>query len=120
MGAWSTPQGSHLYLSHDGGSTFVESATAVPLTASARIAAASPSVIVVGGSDATGAVIVATFDGGRTWSAVARPGAVDLRDLGFTTASQGVVILVPGEGPGTLQMTRDGGHTWRDVPATGG
>ncbi len=120
VGLWGTPTGDHLYLSHDGGSTFVESGTTVPLQMAGQVAAASPSVIVVGGSDATGAVLVATFDGGRTWTIVARLGAVTIADLGFTTATQGVVISAPSGGPARLLMTRDGGRTWRAVGSTGG
>jgi photosystem II stability/assembly factor-like uncharacterized protein len=120
VGLWGTPTGDHLYLSHDGGSTFVESGTTVPLQMAGQVAAASPSVIVVGGSDATGAVLVVTFDGGRTWTIVARLGAVTIADLGFTTAKQGVVISAPSGGPARLLMTRDGGRTWRAVGSTGG
>jgi hypothetical protein len=120
VGLLGTPTGDHLYVSHDGGSTFVELGAAVPLPAPAQVASASPSVIVVGGRDATGAVLVATFDGGRTWAIVARLGAVTISDLGFTTAAQGVVITAPADGPARLLMTRDGGHTWRAVGTTGG
>jgi len=120
VGLWGTPGGDHLYLSHDGGSTFVESATAVPLQMPAQVAAASPSVIVVGGSDATGAVLVGTFDGGGTWTVVARLGAVEIADLGFTTATQGVVITVSSDGPASLLVTRDGGRTWGAVGSAGG
>ncbi len=89
VGLWSTPTGSHLFVSHDGGSTFVAAPTAVPLTMTAAIAAASPIVTVVGGTDATGAALVGTFDGGRTWSVLARLGTGGLTDLGFTTRDPG-------------------------------
>ena len=115
VGLWSSPTGSHLFVSHDGGSTFVAAPTAVPLTMTAAIAGASPNVTVVGGTDATGAALVGTFDGGRTWSVVARLGTGGLTDLGFTTATQGVVVATSGNGPGTLYMTRDGGRTWAAV-----
>jgi hypothetical protein len=120
VGLWGNPAGDHLYLSHDGGSTFVESGPAVPLQMAAQATAASPSVIVVGGSDSTGTVLVATFDGGRTWTVVARLGTVAIADLGFTTPTQGVVIATPAGRPATLLVTRDGGRTWRAVGATGG
>ena len=119
VGLWGTSTGDHLYVSHDGGSTFVESGTAVLLTTAAQVAAASPSTIVVGGFDAKGAVLVATFDGGRTWAVVARLGAT-IADLGFTTAAQGVVITAPADGTASLLMTRDGGRTWRAVGGAGG
>ncbi len=119
VGLWSNPTGERLFLSHDGGSTFTESATAVPLTMGAKAAAASPSVIVVGGSDATGALLVATFDAGKSWSVVARLGSVQVMDLGFTTPTQGVVVASGANGPATLLMTRDGGHTWSPVGQAG-
>jgi photosystem II stability/assembly factor-like uncharacterized protein len=120
VGLWSNPTGDHLYLSHDGGSTFAPAGTAAPLTTAAMAAMASPSVVVVGGSDATRAVLVATFDAGRTWTVVAWLGAVTLADLGFTTATQGVVITGPAGGSSSLLMTRDGGRTWRAVGSAGG
>jgi len=120
VGLWGTPAGDHLYLSHDGGSSFVESSTAVPVQLAAQVAAASPSVVVVAGSDSTGARLVATFDGGRTWTVVALLGAVTIRDLGFTSAEQGVVITTSAGAPAGLLMTRDGGRTWRAVGAAGG
>ena len=120
VGLWGTPTGGHLYVSHDGGSTFVESGAAVPLQMEAQVAAASPSVIVAAVNDAAGAALVATFDAGRTWAVVARLGAVGITDLGFTTATQGVAITVPADGAASLLMTRDGGHTWRAVGMTGG
>ena len=120
VGLWGNPGGDHLFLSRDGGSSFVEAATEVPVTMAARITSPSPSVIVVGGSDATGAILVGTYDGGRTWSVVAPLGAVSIADLGFTTTSQGVVVTAPADGPASLLMTRDGGQTWRPVPMTGG
>ncbi len=119
VGLWSSPTGSHLFISHDGGATFAEAATAVPLTMSGQITAASPSVIVVGGTDATGAVLVATFDAGRTWSVVGRLGTADPVDLGFTTPTQGVVVATSGDAPATFWMTRDGGRTWSAVGAAG-
>jgi photosystem II stability/assembly factor-like uncharacterized protein len=85
-----------------------------------QIATASASVTVVGGTDATGAVLVATFDAGRTWSVVARLGTADPVDLGFTTPTQGVLVATSGDVPATFWMTRDGGRTWSVVGAAGG
>ena len=119
VGLWSNPTGDHLYVSHDGGSTFTPSGTAAPLTMAAMAAMASPSVVVVGGSDATGSVLVATTDAGRTWSVVARLPAGQIADLGFTTATQGVVIVGGAGASASLLMTRDGGQTWHAVVAAG-
>jgi photosystem II stability/assembly factor-like uncharacterized protein len=120
VGLWSNPTGDHLYLSHDGGSTFAPAGTAAPLTMAAMAATASPSVVVVGGSDATGSVLAATADAGRTWKVVARLPAGQISDLGFTTATQGVVIVGGVGGSASLLMTRDGGQTWRAVAVAGG
>ena len=85
----------------------------------AMAAMASPSDIVVGGSDATGSVLVATADAGRTWTVVARLPAGQIADLGFTTATQGVVIVGGAGGSASLLMSRDGGQTWHAVVAAG-
>ena len=119
VGLWSNPTGDHLYLSHDGGSTFATSGTAAPLTMAAMAAMASPSVVVVGGSDATGSVLAATTDAGRIWKVVARLPAGQIADLGFTTATQGVVIVGGVGGSASLLMTRDGGQTWHAVAVAG-
>jgi len=85
-------------------------------------AMASPSVVVV--AAASGAsFLYGTFDAGRSWSTVYQDtagGGAPWRDLGFTDASQGVVVegLQPGTAglpPNRLLMTRDGGHTWAPV-----
>ena len=120
VGLWGAPAGDHLYLSHDGGSTFAASGTVAPVQMASQVAASSASMIVVAGSDSTGARLVATFDGGRTWTVVASLGAVTIRDLGFTSAQQGVVITTSADAPASLLMTRDGGHTWRAAGAGGG
>jgi hypothetical protein len=119
VGLWSNPTGDHLYLSLDGGSTFSRSGTAAPLTTAAMAAMASPSAVVVGGSDGTGSVLAATTDAGRTWKVVARLPAGQIADLGFTTATQGVVIVGGVGGSASLLMTRDGGQTWHAVAVAG-
>lgn len=119
VGLWSNPTGDHLYLSHDGGSTFAPSGTAAPLTTAAMAAMASPSVVVVGGSDGTGSILIATTDAGGTWKVVERLPAGQIADLGFTTATQGVVIVAGAGGSASLLMTRDGGQTWHAVIAGG-
>jgi hypothetical protein len=119
VGLWSSSTGDHLYLSHDGGSTFAPSGIAAPLTMAAMAAMASPSVVVVGGIDATGSVLAATTDSGRTWKVVERLPAGQIADLGFTTATQGVVIVGGVGGSASLLMTRDGGQTWHAVAVAG-
>ena len=81
-------------------------------------AAASPtSVSVAAASGATN--IYASFDSGRTWmtTLLVGDGGLGLTDLGFTTATQGVVIHGQTTYPDSLQLlvTRDGGHEWDPV-----
>jgi len=72
-----------------------------------RFLVAGRSTIVVAGDGG----LVATFDGGTTWSTVAQ--VTGVADFGFTTPTQGVAV-VPGQSP-TLVTTHDGGHTWTTV-----
>jgi photosystem II stability/assembly factor-like uncharacterized protein len=114
LGIWTgTPQGNHLFVSQDGGTTFSEAPAAIPGDGAA-IASPAPAVAVVGGTD-----LVATFDGGRTWTTVYRPtttGGSGFGFVGFTSPLQGVAVTgQPGQGS-TLLVTRDGGHTWSVVP----
>ncbi len=114
LGVWSTPQGEHLFVSSNGGTTFTKMTAAVPLSSAEAIAAPNASTIVVAGySDTAPDHVIASFDGGHTWrTVVAQTGAVN--DLGFTTQSQGVLITTSGS-TSHLMMTRDGGHTWAAV-----
>jgi len=115
LGIWTgTPQGDHLFVSGDGGTTFSEAPAAIPSTSGAgAIASPSPSVVVVGGSD-----LVATFDGGQTWTTVYTApsgGGPGFRLVGFTTPDQGVAIAGSAGQGSTMLMTRDGGHSWSVV-----
>lgn len=120
VGAWATPKGVHLYASSDGGTTFQEVGASIPLTGLAGITTSGPAVVLVNGSGATGASVVGSFDGGRTWATVLASGEKALTDLGFTTATQGVVVAPYDTTSAGLYMTRDGGHTWSAVTFSGG
>ncbi|HZQ59280.1 MAG TPA: hypothetical protein VFA84_14670 [Acidimicrobiales bacterium] len=116
-GVWGpAPQtGERLWVSHDGGATFTG---AGPIPGGHALAVASPSAgTIVAAVQAAGpAALEATFDAGATWSQVSTAAGVDAADLGFTTATQGVVVFrTPAGDGGTLQITRDGGRTWREV-----
>ena len=124
MGLWSTPLGVHLFTSTDGGATFAQQAATVPITSASLggiAAAPATSTIVVAGTTASGdAALVATFDGGRTWSRVATlSGLGSYSDLGFTTSLQGVAITRTEKGASHLVMTHDGGRTWGAVDLLG-
>ena len=106
-------QGDHLYRSSDGGQTFVE--TGPQLSVSGPIAAPSTSTIVAGGGQSQ---IVVSVDGGLTWNAASLPAestSFYVGYLGFTTATQGVLITSDSGSRTQLLMTRDGGHTWTPV-----
>ncbi|HVA87659.1 MAG TPA: hypothetical protein VNF73_15245 [Candidatus Saccharimonadales bacterium] len=111
LGLWSTPAGGHLFVSHDGGLTFVETGTRVPGGLEAEIASPGTSTVIVAGGAGTRSVLVGSFDGGRTWTTVFSGGAAASSDLGFTTPTQGVVVT----NDGRLLMTRDGGRSWAQV-----
>jgi photosystem II stability/assembly factor-like uncharacterized protein len=116
VGEWADPQGQHLFVSHDGGRTFSEAATPLPLVSVDRIATASASVIAVAGSTDAQSQIQASFDGGRTWTPVFEHAAGSaFQDLGFTNSSQGVAIVLDADGGDLLLMTSDGGESWRPV-----
>ena len=71
VGVWSTPTGVHLYTSVDGGTSFREAASKVPVFDIQAVSEPAPSTILVAGSlSGVGSAIVASSDGGRTWAAV--------------------------------------------------
>jgi len=116
-GVWNDhPRAERAYLSADGGTTFHEVATPVPIGDVRGAASPTPKVFVLAGaaSDST-AVLMATFDAGATWKTVDREHVGGgWADLGFTSPQQGVVVSTVGEA-GRLLMTVDGGNTWRPV-----
>jgi hypothetical protein len=116
IGLWSTPKGEHLFASTDGGTTFAETGTRMPLDSVAAVATPDRSTIVVAGSDSSGgAALLASFDGGRTWSRELSAETVSFSDLGFTTPTQGIVVTTSASGTGRLLMTHDAGLTWAPV-----
>ena len=97
-----------LFVSHDGGTTFTDTA-GIPQPSVAAIAA-TPAAIVVGVPTGT---LIRSADQGVTWAtAYHRAGTSTFADVGFTTATQGVAVLVS---PATLLMTHDAGRTWAAV-----
>ena len=120
-GTWTGPSESvHLYTSTNGGSSFTRFAQPIGALASPGNATAvtisSTGTIVVGGSRGVtpSGVLVASFDGGSSWTTVYTGDTGIVADeLGFTTSSQGVAITA-GDDPHLL-MTYDGGHHWSPV-----
>ena len=115
VGLWGSPKGEQLFTSTDGGATFAATGTRPPLTASA-VATPDRATIVIAGVDTSRATtLVASFNGGQTWSKVWSATAVSFTDLGFTTPTQGFVVTTDESGAGKLLMTHDGGRTWAPV-----
>jgi photosystem II stability/assembly factor-like uncharacterized protein len=125
QGVWgpASPTGFRAWVSSNGGASFSLLPTAVPDTAApGPLASPDPSVAAL----ASGSDILATFDGGSTWTTVyIGPASQGIDYLGFTTTTQGVAIEL--ESPicnnssctspaGSLLMTHDGGHEWAPVP----
>jgi hypothetical protein len=106
------------YVSSDGGVSYRRIGDP-PFSGDYEEAAASPLGLAVGAaSGATG--IDTTFNNGGTWTGTAMPGSgggLPLTDLGFTTATQGVVVMGEVEYPSSLAlfMTRNGGRDWAQV-----
>ncbi len=116
-GAAAGSQEKSAYVSNNDGASYQRVADP-PFGGDFEAVAASPTDIsVAASSGATG--IDASFDGGRTWSTtlLIGDGGLGLSDLGFTTATQGVVIHGQTTYPASLQllMTRHGGHEWEPV-----
>lgn len=119
-GLWSTPTGVHVYFSSDGGLTFVQARTKVPVFNIEGVAAPAPGIAFVAGSlSGVGSAIVGSFDGGMTWSAVHVLQGAGSLGLTFVTADVGVAIATPADGSSRLLMTHDGGRTWSEVPIAG-
>jgi photosystem II stability/assembly factor-like uncharacterized protein len=116
-GVWTDrPRAERAYVSADGGSTFHEVSTPVPLGDVHGAASPAPKVFVVAGSNSDSRVILTSANGGAGWKTVHREQvARGWAELGFTNPRQGVVISSGGEA-GRLLMTFDGGTTWKPVP----
>ena len=119
-GTWTGPSESvHLYVSTNGGASFTRFAQAIGGLANGNATAvtvSSTGTIVVGGSvnGTPSGVLLASFDGGSSWTKVySGDTGITPDELGFTTSSQGVAIT-SGDHPHLL-MTYDGGHHWNAV-----
>ena len=118
-GVWNDkPQEDRAVVSGDGGATFRQVSTPLPVRFGGELAAATPTTWVLGAFDKDNRPqLFRTPDAGRTWKTVYHPdGEAELTDLGFTTPQQGVVISGGGGEAGRLLMTFDGGANWNSVP----
>ena len=118
-GMWNDrPPGMRVFVSTDAGTSFRPAPSSLPVRSVSPVAAATPSLWVVGAvdtaADHTKALLLRTADGGRTWKTVRQAGEANWLELGFTSPQQGVAI---GHGHGDkLLMTFDGGQTWGPTP----
>ncbi|MGH7666030.1 MAG: WD40/YVTN/BNR-like repeat-containing protein [Candidatus Dormibacteria bacterium] len=116
QGIWgpASPAGVRAYISTDGGNSFHLLSAPLPSSAGGqgRLASPSPGTAFLAG----GAGLLATFNGGATWSTVYQPPEGSWLDyVGFETVTQGVAISIDDSGAtpvGSLLMTLDGGHRW--------
>ena len=121
VGLWSDPKGVHVFLSPDGGATFSEAASKVPVTGIDAVGAPTARTALVAGTvSGPGSTIVGSFDGGATWAQVHAFRASGSLALGFMTAQDGFALSSSGDGVSELLMTHDGGQTWATVAITGG
>ncbi|MDQ6846278.1 MAG: hypothetical protein M3019_01640 [Candidatus Dormibacteraeota bacterium] len=105
-------------VSHDGGASF-QATSPPPQSGDFNGIAATPNgrTVALAVSTAGPGSIQLSNDGGAHWKipySADQTGGTGFADLGFTTDSQGVVVLAPGQS-GVLFLSRDGGLTWRAV-----
>jgi photosystem II stability/assembly factor-like uncharacterized protein len=115
VGLMSNHSGEQLFSSKDGGRTFAQVGGKLPISSVVAVAMANSSTIAVGGSSSTGAAVLTSGDGGRTWPSMLNVGMVAIAQLGFTTETQGFVITSDASGAGVMRMTRDAGRTWTRI-----
>jgi photosystem II stability/assembly factor-like uncharacterized protein len=116
-GIWGTPEAgttvgsTWLYTSSNAGKTFTR-VSRLPGTNAGGVTTPAAAASTIVASDSAG--IVATFDGGQTWSTV-HPTTSDVVYIGFTTETQGLAIEQSTGSGAQMLMTRDGGHSWAPV-----
>lgn len=109
-GAWGSPapgttQGTWLFGSTDGGTTF-EPIAALPGNAGAELLTASPKGTLV----TAGAGLLVSTDGGLTWKSVLST-SIWIDYVGFTANAQAVALSAAGQ----MYMSHDGGASWSPV-----
>jgi len=112
-----------VYLSDDDGARWVAAGTPSPAGDGGTIAATTTGDVAIATASAA-SWLFHSGNGGVTWRIVNEQydGGVGWADLGFTTATGGVVVHGPANGdgnstqrPGQLFLTSDGGTTWHLV-----
>jgi hypothetical protein len=108
-----------LLRSTDGGASFGPSRR-VPAASAELAAAIGTSTVAVGaqanGSSSANVALEMSFDNGASWRTVYRHAGSGWSDLGFTTLTQGVAIVIGAQGQlNTMLFTTDGGRQWAPV-----
>ena len=116
-GVWTGQRTSvDLLRSTNGGTSFSPSRV-VPVAAADLTAATGTSTLAIGaqvnGTGSADVTLEMTFDNGASWRSVYRNAGSGWLELGFTTPSQGVAIVLGAQGHlNTMLFTRDGGRHW--------
>jgi photosystem II stability/assembly factor-like uncharacterized protein len=112
-----------VYVSDDDGAHWAAAGTPSPAGDGGTIAATTTGDVAIATASAA-SWLFHSGNGGVTWRIVNEQydGGVGWADLGFTTATDGVVVHGPASGdgnstqrPGQLFLTSDGGTTWHQV-----
>jgi hypothetical protein len=112
-----------VYVSHDGGARWALAGQPSPDGDAGTIAATTTGQLAIATASAA-SWLFHSGDGGVRWQIVTEQydGGAGWADLGFTTATDGVVVHGPadsdgnsGQRPGQLFLTSDGGVTWYRV-----
>ena len=105
--------------SSDGGASFGPSRK-VPVASAELAAAIGSSTVAVAaqanGSNSADVDLEVSFDNGASWRSVYRHAGSGWSELGFTTVTQGVAIVIGAPGHvNTMIFTTDGGRQWAPV-----
>ncbi len=108
-----------LLRSSDGGASFGPSRR-VPVSSPELVAAIGVSTVAVGaqanGSNSADVNLDMSFDNGASWRSVYSHAGSGWLELGFTTLTQGVAIVLGAQGHlNTMLFTTDGGRHWAPV-----
>jgi photosystem II stability/assembly factor-like uncharacterized protein len=119
-GVWTGQRISVALLRSTNGGTSFGPSRPVPVASADLAAAVGTSTVAVGtqvnGSSSASVALEMSFDNGASWQSVYRHAGSGWSELGFTTLTQGVAIVISPPGHlNTMLFTRDGGRHWAPV-----
>ncbi|MFN2543234.1 MAG: WD40/YVTN/BNR-like repeat-containing protein, partial [Actinomycetota bacterium] len=103
-----------LYVTSDGGATWITRSTDLPFTYGPEVLAVdplSPNILYAGGFASDGTVVYRSEDAGETWSPASPAGGTWVRSFSFTTDGS---LIARGEGGG-LWLTTDHAEKWTSL-----